>query len=222
MVRACFLPILLTIPLAAAASREDCDRGDKQACHALAEDAYLRAAPSVRNTRSQSTLRDRIDLRNSFAALIDEGLMSLSKAISLDADYSGAKIMMSQLWRLRAEMEDDTSASLRDIETADEWLFKTSKPIRMGVEYQQAHLLKTVEPKYPPLARLARVHGWIRLDVTVGKDGHVLKVDVLTGHPLLVQAAVAAASTDQYRPLLIRGQAVEVITEVLVTFALLN
>ena len=156
------------------------------------------------------------------AAIVDEGIMFLTKALVIDPHYSEAMVTMSDLWRVRAQMEDDDAIYERDLATADEWLLKTGKPIRLGVEYQSANLVEAVEPTYPPLAKQARVQGKVHLDVTVGKDGHVLNVQLIAGHPLLTAAALAAVKAEVYRPFFLRGQAVEVVTDVLVEFTLLS
>lgn len=52
--------------------------------------------------------------------------------------------------------------------------------------------VSTVDPVYPPLARQARIQGVISLAVTITPDGHPANIQVLRGHPLLVQAALDA------------------------------
>src|SRR5207248_469259 len=51
---------------------------------------------------------------------------------------------------------------------------------------------KKVEPVYPPLARQARIQGDVYLQASTGADGLVTNVDVVSGHPLLVPAAIDA------------------------------
>ena len=45
-----------------------------------------------------------------------------------------------------------------------------------------AHLVSKVEPVYPPVAKKNGIHGTVRLDVTIGKDGHVAKLATAHGH----------------------------------------
>ncbi len=55
--------------------------------------------------------------------------------------------------------------------------------------------------------------------MTIGVDGRVENLQLLSGHPLLVDAAMDAVRQWEYSPTLLNGQAVEVETEVEVNFA---
>jgi len=68
----------------------------------------------------------------------------------------------------------------------------TREPIRVGGNVQQTKLIYKVDPVYPELAKRARVSGTVILTVTVDEQGNVTDVNVLQGHPLLDQAAIAA------------------------------
>jgi protein TonB len=60
----------------------------------------------------------------------------------------------------------------------------------------------------------------VRLHAIIGKDGSVQQLEVLTGHPLLVQAALDAVRQWRYRPTLLNGEPVEVDTTIDVIFSL--
>lgn len=92
--------------------------------------------------------------------------------------------------------------------------------IRVGTNVAQANLSSSVAPAYPPLAKEARIQGVVRLTEIIGKDGSVQSLQVISGHPLLVPAALEAVKQWMYRPTLLNGQPVEVITQVDVTFTL--
>jgi TonB family protein len=53
-------------------------------------------------------------------------------------------------------------------------------------------LLHSVEPEYPKIAKMTGAHGTVQLDATVGVDGHISAVRVLSGHPMLQNAAKEA------------------------------
>jgi periplasmic protein TonB len=89
----------------------------------------------------------------------------------------------------------------------------------VGGQAQAAKLVFQPAPEYPPLAKSARVQGTVRLEVVVAKDGSVEKLHVLSGHPLLVEAAEAAVERWRYQPTLLNGSPIEVVTEVDVDFA---
>ena len=91
--------------------------------------------------------------------------------------------------------------------------------IRQGGNVQQAMQIVKVQPVYPPLAKQARIQGVVILEAIIGKDGAVTEVKVISGHPLLQQAAIDAVSQWKYKPTLLNGEPVEVVTTVTVNFA---
>jgi len=92
--------------------------------------------------------------------------------------------------------------------------------IKVGDAVQAANLITPVPPVYPPEAKQARVQGIVELQATIGTDGHVIDLKVVRGHPLLVQAALDAVKQWVYRPTLLNGQPVEVVTTIQVNFTL--
>jgi TonB family protein len=64
------------------------------------------------------------------------------------------------------------------------------------------------------------LQGTVRLRAIIGKDGSVSELEVLSGNPILVQAAVAAVREWRYRPTRLNNEAVEVETYITVTFVL--
>lgn len=97
---------------------------------------------------------------------------------------------------------------------------ETPRRIRVGGTAQAANLMTKVAPPYPPLAKEARIQGTVRFNVAIGSDGVVQNVELVSGHPLLVPAAAEAVKQWIYRPTLLNGEPVEVITQVDVNFTL--
>ena len=75
-------------------------------------------------------------------------------------------------------------------------------------------------PAYPPLAKQARIQGTVSFTAIIGTDGTIQNLQLVSGHPLLVPAAQAAVSQWVYRPTLLNGEPVEVITQIDVNFTL--
>jgi TonB family protein len=98
--------------------------------------------------------------------------------------------------------------------------FSAPQRIRVGANVQAANLINKVDPVYPPLAEQARIQGTVRFTVIIGKDGRFANIQLVSGHPLLVQAAKDALDQYVYKPTLLNGQPVEVVTQVDVNFAL--
>ncbi|MGB6834217.1 MAG: energy transducer TonB, partial [Candidatus Acidiferrum sp.] len=92
--------------------------------------------------------------------------------------------------------------------------------IRQGGNVTAAMLINRVQPMYPPLARQTRISGTVRLHAIIGKTGGVQQLEVISGHPLLVQAALDAVKQWRYRPTLLNGEPVEVDTTIDVIFSL--
>ncbi len=84
----------------------------------------------------------------------------------------------------------------------------------------ESQLLYKVEPDYPAAALRHRIQGTVRLNAIVGKDGHVASLRLVSGHPLLVRAAKEAARQRIYRPSLLDGNPVRVVTQIDVVFQL--
>ena len=82
-------------------------------------------------------------------------------------------------------------------------------------------VLRASRPSYPAAAELAGVEGTVMLQGIIGKDGSILGLSVLsTPSPDLAEAAMAAVWTWLYRPTLLNGEPVEVITTIDVAFRL--
>ena len=96
----------------------------------------------------------------------------------------------------------------------------STQAITVSSEVQAAKLLRKVVPVYPRIAILARASGTVRLLGTVGVDGTIEQIQVLSGPVLLVQAALDAVRQWVYRPTLLNGKPVEVIAPIDVNFTL--
>jgi protein TonB len=93
-------------------------------------------------------------------------------------------------------------------------------PVRIGGDVQSAKLIKQVLPVYPQSAVQIRVSGTVHLLGIIAKNGTIQRLQVLSGHPLLRQAAVDAVSQWVYRPTILNGQPVEVEAPIDVIFTL--
>jgi protein TonB len=92
--------------------------------------------------------------------------------------------------------------------------------IRQGGSVQAALLVNKVTPVYPPLARQTRISGTVRLHAIISKNGSIQSLEVISGHPLLVRAAMDAVQQWRYKPTLLNGEPVEVDTTIDVIFSL--
>jgi protein TonB len=93
-------------------------------------------------------------------------------------------------------------------------------PVRVTGGVQSARLIFGPAPAYPQMAKMARVQGTVRIEAVSGRDGAIRNLVVTGGPALLVTAALQAVEQWRYRPTLLNGEPVEVITEIDVNFRL--
>jgi len=91
------------------------------------------------------------------------------------------------------------------------------KPARIS-QVSPGVLTYKVNPQYPAAARTARVQGSVVMHALIGTDGTIQQLQVVSGNPLLVSAAMEAVKRWRYRPYLLDGRAVEVETSITVNF----
>lgn len=92
--------------------------------------------------------------------------------------------------------------------------------VRLSRGVTEGMLIHKVTPIYPPLAITAHVQGQVLLQATIGREGNIENLQVISGHPLLVKAAMDAVRQWRYRPYLLNNQPVDVETQITVNFTL--
>jgi len=93
------------------------------------------------------------------------------------------------------------------------------RPLRVS-RVMEGNLVHRVQPEYPALARTARVQGAVVLHAVISKQGTIERLEVISGPPALVGAAVDAVRQWRYRPYYLNDEPVEVDTQVTVNFVL--
>jgi protein TonB len=97
---------------------------------------------------------------------------------------------------------------------------QTPAQIHVGGAVQAGNLIVAPKPVYPRIAVAARMQGTVHIQAIIERDGTIGNLRVLSGPPLLVNAALDAVKQWRYRPTLLNGEPVEVVTEIDVNFAL--
>jgi TonB family protein len=180
----------------------------------------------------------RLDLRTAAGQFVEDGMSKLTKALEIDPQYDDAMAYMNLLVRERASLDDTQEQYEKDVAVANDWVQKsleakkakanpqTEPPasgvqrIRVGGNVQAANLIRKVIPVYPTEAKKAGVQGTVRFQMILGTDGTVQHLQVVSGDPLLVDAARDAVQQWVYKPTLLNGQPVEVVTTVDINFTL--
>lgn len=93
-------------------------------------------------------------------------------------------------------------------------------PVIVSKGAQAAKLIYKVEPRYPALARQIRLEGNVELRAIIATDGTVQNLEVVSGHPLFIEATLQAVRQWRYQPTLLSDKPVEVQTYITVIFRL--
>jgi TonB family protein len=93
-------------------------------------------------------------------------------------------------------------------------------PLPIGGDVIPAHLLSSVPPVYPQLARTQRLSGDVVLDALIDQNGRVSATKVISGPNLLHQPAMDAVKQWKYQPATLNGQATSMHLMVTVQFRL--
>lgn len=179
-----------------------------------------------------------------------EGLQLADQAVSLDQENANAWTQRANLLREAAklaEMEGNKAQKTEYEKRAEEARAthsRLSDAARAKREAEDQTLVTSVQmpetprkavisggvlngkathkpaPEYPAIARAARAQGTVTVQITVDEDGNVVSASAVSGHPLLQQAAVAAARKARFSPTRLQGQPVKISGVVTYNFVL--
>ncbi len=157
------------------------------------------------------------DLLTKRPAMRGEALEHLQRAVALSPSDSSAHYSLANV----LDFNGDKQGAAEQRKLAEE-LRGSFVPyrIRVGGKVMQAKIESMSPPHYPQEAKQADIEGTVRMNVMVGMDGSIKDIDVITGDPILTQAALKAVWKWRYKPTTLNGRAVEVVTEVDVNFTL--
>jgi protein TonB len=94
------------------------------------------------------------------------------------------------------------------------------KRIRISQGVTEGRLIQKIQPDYPTIARAGRIQGEVVLTAIISRTGEIQNLALISGHPMLVPAAIQAVKQWRYRPFLLNGEPVEVETTITVIFTL--
>jgi protein TonB len=97
---------------------------------------------------------------------------------------------------------------------------ETSRQVRLSSGVLQGKAIVRRTPEYPPLARQIRLSGSVSVEVMIALDGHVEAARAVSGHPMLVGAAVEAARGWRFEPTLLSGAPVRVTGVIVFNFSM--
>jgi TonB family protein len=138
------------------------------------------------------------------------GFTSLFREFDLKADSSVAR---------EFTMTNEGGEQVADklISTNEE----QTKPLRVGGAVAQNNVISRVQPVYPAAAKEAHTQGVVEIQATISKDGVPIELRVLSSpSDDLSQSALEAVRQWRYRPTLLNGAPVEIVTTVIVNYTL--
>jgi TonB family protein len=91
---------------------------------------------------------------------------------------------------------------------------------QVGKNLHVGQLVNLVEPVYPPEAERTHIEGTVRLHVTIGMDGSIEDLQLISGPPQLIAAARTAVREWRYNPTLLNGQPIETQEDISLVFRL--
>jgi protein TonB len=91
---------------------------------------------------------------------------------------------------------------------------------RVSSEVAQSNIASRVAAIYPQQARSARIQDSVVLQFEISIEGRVQNVSVVSGNPLLTDAAIDAVRQWTYKPFVLNGQTIPVYTTATVNFTL--
>jgi protein TonB len=92
--------------------------------------------------------------------------------------------------------------------------------VRAGSLLKAPRQTHNVNPEYPPLARQTHIQGTVIVDAIIDEKGNVVQARAVSGHPLLIDAALKAVLQWKYEPTSLNGQPISVELQVQVHFNL--
>jgi protein TonB len=93
-------------------------------------------------------------------------------------------------------------------------------PVRVGGRVRPPKPIVQVHPDYPVLAKQARIQGQVQIDAVLDEQGNVVEMKIVSGPPLLYQAALDALKKWKYEPTYLNDQPIAVQMIVTITFVL--
>lgn len=175
------------------------------------------------------THSDLLAINDFYASPVGQKVLKNSPAMMMEAMQAAQPIIQRRLAECQAaaekaareELKTETAAKSGDTSTsAAPATGGEAERVRLSRAMSEGLLLSQVQPEYPPLARQARVQGAVVLDARIGADGTVESVAVVSGHPMLIQAAMDAVKQWRYKSFLVNDVPVAVLTQITVNFQL--
>jgi TonB family protein len=149
--------------------------------------------------------------------LYNQTLRFKNKVVAGDLKLaSDGKIMFSLQIETLEPLDTNNEASFTPPSDAE--LAPIVRRVYISAGGAQGMIVHKVQPEYPVEARTERVVGTVSLQAVIGTDGKIKELKVTSGPAALQKAASEAVWQWRYRPYLLNGSPVEVVTMINVVF----
>jgi protein TonB len=91
-------------------------------------------------------------------------------------------------------------------------------PVRVGGDVKAPRLLYGPAPDYPILAKQSHLSGVVAIEAVIDEHGNVTGMRVISGHPILIPAALKAVSQRKYEPTILDGEPTPINLRIEVSF----
>ena len=81
-----------------------------------------------------------------------------------------------------------------------------------------SHLVQRVEPTVPPIAKVAKIGGKVKVHISISPSGEVSGATMVSGSPMLMSAAIDAVKQWKFKPFLENGNPIAVSADVELDF----
>jgi TonB family protein len=145
------------------------------------------------------------------------------RAMRVQLNVEGGKVMVINPHLTLGELNETVSVkATRPASAAPAVAASDSGRIKIGGNVQAAMILKRTQPNYPAELKAQGVTGVVHIEAIIKKDGTLTDLHVMNSNvdPALITAATDAVSQWQYRPTLLNGEPVAVVTYIDVSFDL--
>jgi len=146
---------------------------------------------------------------------LEGAIAQAREAIRIAPDRAGAYFVLAKVLRHNG----DKSGAAKEMQIATALQAKSPpRRIRVGSAVMSKRLVYQPRLAYPSEAKNERIQGTVRLELVIARDGKVQDMKLLSGDPTLAKPAMKAVSNWLFKPSLLSGEPVEVVTEVDVNF----
>jgi periplasmic protein TonB len=177
------------------------------------------AAPKPPKPLTRS-ITDRSEIEDGHLVMPTQILSRFRIVADPDATGNASPLSISDMGQGMGQDGTAVNPSLFQTQRQPTVTHQPGAPVRLSSTIAEGMLIKKLLPAYPPIAKVTRTEGTVVLQATISATGTIENLRVVSGHPMLQQAAIEAVKEWRYRPYLLNGQPIEVETTINVVFKL--